>query len=66
MSLPLTLNLHVGGLDNALAISGMFTITVLIPFPFPSTWNKFGKFIKLNALTDASASTIYKLTNMQL
>ena len=29
--------LHVGGLDKALAISGMLTITVFIPFPFPST-----------------------------
>lgn len=30
--------LHAGGLCNALAISTILTITVLIPFPLPSTW----------------------------
>ncbi len=33
-------DLHVGGLCNALAISGILTITVLIPFPLPSTWKR--------------------------
>ena len=31
------LNIHVGGRSRALAISAMFAITVLIPFPLPST-----------------------------
>lgn len=41
--LQISLDLHVGGLDNALAISGIFTITVLIPFPFPSTCHEMRK-----------------------
>ena len=31
-------NLQVAGLSNDLAISTIFTITVLIPFPLPSTY----------------------------
>jgi hypothetical protein len=29
--------IHEGGLDRAFATSGIFTITVFIPLPFPST-----------------------------
>ena len=33
-------HLQVAGLSNDLAISTIFTITVLIPFPLPSTCNE--------------------------
>jgi len=34
-------DIQVGGLERAFAISAMLAITVLIPFPFPSTCTFF-------------------------